>query len=808
MVLANPEYISSFNQLSPNALEYNIVGFDTEDNSDGTPVSFAFWDGGKNTKDGYYYTTCVKDAENFILNYPETTIFIAHNLEYDINNLCMHNNFKYIDEEIKTPTLVKATLIGSKNYFMNSHSFFFGPLSKMGDVVGEPKLSGDEQNVFNPKYVITDAKIVYLYMTELQRQLNKDYGIRIRTTIGSTAMAIYRTCFMENKKQVTYNNPELLRAYYGGRTEIFYKGIIKGPIKVVDINSSYPNVMQKYEFPDTSTLNKSSIKTHKFGVGKFTVRVDPSIHIPVLPYKSPEGKLFFPVGEFTGYWTYQEIRYAEKFGTEIIIEHDGVGTNKGCRPFKSYMDYHYNMREKDKVKIKEITNIQNKTPIDLINLNVAQMGSTKNKYFQNTLYGKFCQHKANGLLCRRPQTSKQLEFKMNGMEFNHTRIGPFHEYKQTEDTPAKTANYLWGIYTTSYARIELHKHIANVHDNGGIVLYCDTDSVMYSGDLPEGTLDLGPKLGQLEYETTNDGREFFDMALFRQAKGYLICNYTGKTKKGLKELEIVKSACKGVPTEFAYDFILRNMASFDKPMKQREYFISAYAKNSTIKRKVGLNVWDTVEKKMNLEYIKRIGQGITRPVNSNEIEALEINVRGATVETFEENLKDFGFSINRKEPKKIFTKCTIPKGWKRSYKWEMDVEKKLKSRKIIYLKTIHFDNLEDDTTWFSGYIKGIRNDKFSEYLEIELTQFEGDILPFNGLKAWINVKTFNKLFLLKKYSKDLVNTLVTVTKIDDEEIKIEAIQNNTPVDFKELSKEKEKQQKQKLIDYLNKKGKI
>jgi hypothetical protein len=138
----------------------------------------------------------------------------------------------------------------------------------------------------------------------------------------------------------------------------------------------------------------------------------------------------------------------------------------------------------------------------------------------------------------------------------------------------------------------------------------------------------------------------------------------------------------------------------------------------------------------------------------------------------------------------------------------MDVEKKLKSRKIIYLKTIHFDNLEDDTTWFSGYIKGIRNDKFSEYLEIELTQFEGDILPFNGLKAWINVKTFNKLFLLKKYSKDLVNTLVTVTKIDDEEIKIEAIQNNTPVDFKELSKEKEKQQKQKLIDYLNKKGKI
>jgi hypothetical protein len=804
-MLADPQFKASFPALTPQPYEYNIIGFDTEDNSAGEVMSFSFYDGGLCAGEKkFYYTTNVNDALRFVLEYPESSMFVAHNLEYDINNLFKECNFKYIDEEIRTPKMIKVTLLGSKNFFYNSNAFFFSSLAKMGEVVGLPKLEGEEQDRFNPNYVIRDSQIVYEYMTRLQKTINSNYNMRLRPTIGSLSMALYRTHFMQTKKQPTYNNPELLKAYYGGRTEIFYKGIVKGPIRIPDINSSYPNVMYKYEFPDTGTLTKSSIYTHKFGIGKFKIHVPEDTFLPVLPYKSPEGKLFFPVGTFTGYWTYAEVNTAIKYGAKILKEYDGVGTNRGCRPFKEFVENSYNPRQEAKKLIKKLEKLKKRTPAEETQLLIAKMDSEEKKGVLNNLYGKFAQHRSNGVLVRRPLTEAQIEKKIKG-EYVHSRLGPFHEYKSTEDNPAPTANYMWGIYVTSYARLELYKHLYKVHSAGGTLLYCDTDSIMYSGDIPKGTLDLGSELGQLEYETVKDGQSSFDMALFRQAKGYLICNETGKKKKGKKELEIVKVACKGVPTAHAYDFILRNMASFDKPMRQREYFISAYAKKSTLKRELGLNVWDTVEKHMNLEYIKRLGEGVTRPVNVDEIDALEENIKGATVETYEEKVKDFGYSIIRKEPAKVFTKVKIPKGWNKHHKLDDEFESKLNSKRMVLLKALYFRSLPDDTVWFSGYVESIHKNKFGEYMQLRLTQFEGEILSFCTLRAMINVSIFKKLKILKDL-ENIKDTLITVLKIDDEETKIEAVQNDKPIDFKELTKKERGKQDEKLIKFLIKKG--
>lgn len=799
-MLYDPQFKGSFSTLEAKPFKYNIVGFDTEDNSAGEVISYAFYDGGTNTgKEKFYYTTNNEDALRFILEYPETSMFVAHNLEYDVNNIFKQTDFKYIDEQIRTPKLIKATLLGSKNFFYNSNAFFFSSLKEMGKIVGLPKLDGDEQDRFNPNYVVRDAEIVYTYMSRLQDSIDKNYGMRLRATVGSLSMAVYRTHFMQSKKQVTYNNPELLKAYYGGRTEIFYKGIMTDKIRIPDINSSYPNVMYRKEFPDTGTLTKSSIKTHKFGVGKFKVRVPKDTFVPVLPYRSSEGKLFFPVGTFTGYWTYQEVRTAVEHGTKIIKEYDGVGTNRGVRPFKDFVNHFYTERQDCKKIIKIAKNE--------LKLLTAKMRSEELKYILNNLYGKFAQHRSNGVLVRRPLTEAQIERKIKG-EYNETRIGPFHEYKAKNDTPALTANYMWGIYITCYARLELFKHLITVHKFGGTLLYCDTDSIMYSGFISDNTLNIGSELGQLEYETADDGTSEFDMALFRQAKGYLICNLTGKKKKGLKEVKIVKVACKGVPTAHAYDFILRNFASFDKPMRQREYFVSAGAKNSKIKRALGINVWDEVHKRMNLEYIKRHGEGVTKPVNVRDIPALEENVRGGTVQTYERTIKEFGYDIIRKEPTQVFTKCKIPKGWNKKEKWEKKIEADLSSKQVILLKAIHFHNLPDDTVWFSGYVQKVMKIKtYGHFLELRLTQFEGDILNFCTLKARISVKLFNKLKLLTSL-ENIEGTLITVIKIDDEETKIECVKDNELINFNELKGNEKEKDNLKLLKYLEKKGKI
>lgn len=798
-MLADPQFKGAFSSLDPKPYEYNIIGFDTEDNSAGDVISYAFYDDGLHTgKDKFYYTTNNQDALKFILEYPETSMFVAHNLEYDINNVFKGTDFKYIDEEIRTPKMIKVTLLGSRNFFYNSNAYFFSSLKKMGDVIGLPKLKGEQQDRFNPNYVIRDAHIVYKYMSELQKNIIDNYGMRLRSTVGSLSMAVYRTHFMSGKKQQTYNNPELLKAYYGGRTEIFYKGIVKGPIRIPDLNSSYPNVMYRYRFPDTGTLTKSSIKTHEFGIGKFKVKVPVKTFVPVLPYKSPENKLFFPVGTFTGYWTYQEVREAVKQSAKILKEYDGVGTNRGVTPFKKFVGHFYGERQ----DYKKIINID-KDPLCVLK---AKMRSEELKYILNNLYGKFCQHKSSGILVRRPLTIGQIEQKIKG-EYNEKRIGPFYEYKAKEDAPAITANYMWGIYVTSYARLELHKHLLAVYNGGGTILYCDTDSIMYSGTIPDNTLDIGTELGQVEYELGPDGSDTFGMALFRQSKGYLICNLTGKKKNGLAELEIVKLACKGVPTDYAYDFILHNLAVFDKPMRQREYFISAGAKKSHLTRALGINVWDEVQKKMNLEYIKRSGDTITSPVNVDDISALEENAKGAVVQTYEQTVKQFGYSIIRKKPAQIFTKVKIPKGWNKKHAWEKKAEYDLSSKRMVLLKAIHFHNLPEDTVWFSGYIQKTVKLKYGTFIELRLTQFEGNILDFCSLKARINLKVFNQLKLLTNL-KNIEGTLITVVKINDEMTKVEAIKDNNLVNFAELKQKEDANEDLKLLNYLEKKGKI
>lgn len=42
--------------------------------------------------------------------------------------------------------------------------------------------------------------------------------------------------------------------------------------------------------------------------------------------------------------------------------------------------------------------------------------------------------------------------------------------------------YQYAVWTTSLARFELHRGLWNVHSQGGLCLYCDTDSVKYIGD--------------------------------------------------------------------------------------------------------------------------------------------------------------------------------------------------------------------------------------------------------------------------------------------------------------------------------------
>jgi len=695
----------SFSTIESNLKEYPIIGFDSEDDSKGTPLLFTFYGDFKKKK---FMTRHWDEALDFIYSIEEPTIFVAHNLEYDVANLFKAEDYLMVEELIYASRLLKVSLYGTKHFMINSLCFFAGTLKKMGEFIGLEKYDG---HALDEKYAMRDAEIVYTFMKKFQKKLVSDIGVNLGITIGQMAMSTYRRSYMLDKTQTTYNSPNCLKAYYGGRVEIFHKGAVKD-ISVSDINSCYPYVMKNRVYPDTSNIEPSSIDTHEFGIGKFKVNVPDSVHIPVLPYKSGDSRLFFPTGTFTGWWTYAEVRHAVENGAEILKEYEGEGTNSGCRPFKNFIGEFYDRRLVSKKILK-------KDP----NNSQASFDSLFYKLWQNNLYGKWCQWRPGAVMTRDPWPDWKLNKWIDNPEFKTCKIGPFYSYTVPKIEPPKTANFLWGIYVTSYARIYLHQAINNIHNAGHTVLYCDTDSVMYQRGKATIPLEFSQELGDWD-------KEDYDLGVFRQAKGYLLCNKTGKN------YEIEKVACKGVPTHLAYDFIIDGMAHVMKPMRLKEALIRTHADvnkgDEEFLKDIGENIWTQVTKEMRSIYIKRLGEnGPTRPVNVKEIPALEACAIQDKI-SIKQELKDNEIQIKKPVHKNAFENTVVPAGYFEGKRKNAPDGGLYLSQKIFRLTKGQCIELRKGDIWFVGHILQAGREKSGHgYYKLFLENFKGKKVPVN-----------------------------------------------------------------------------
>jgi hypothetical protein len=758
-------YKSSFNKLKSKVYKKPIIGFDSEDDSKGTPTLFAFYGDFKKAGKNSYWTKHWEESLDFILeDVTEPSIFVAHNLEYDIANLFKGQDYVMIEEMVYSSGLLKVTIYGVQHIFINSSSFFKGSLKKMGDLVGVKKKDG---HALDTDYVCVDAQIVYKFMKDFQDIAVDEFDINLGITLGQMSMNTYRRHYMQKDTQVTYNSPLCLDSYYGGRVEIFYRGTIEN-VNVIDINSSYPYNMREFAYPDPNSMEPSKIGTHEYGIGVFTVLVPPMM-APPLPYRGESGRLYFPIGEFTGCWTYTEVRYAQGLGVKIVKEHVGEGTNIGVFPFREFMDDNYEKRQVAKAAGNEV--------YDLIQ-----------KLKMNNLYGKWCQRNAGNLLTRDKIPFWKIEKFINHPDFKTSKIGPFYSYKIPKIEPPKTACFIWGTYVTSYARIHLHKGIQKVVDKGYTPIYCDTDSIMYS--TPKKTdkppLKISKKLGDWDIEK-------FDLGVFRVPKGYLLCN-----KKG-KNYEIEKVACKGVPTHLAYDFILKGLAMVQKPMRFKEALITlnskAHAGDEEFLKDVGVNVWKDIEKQMRSLDIKRKGgAGPTKALDASEIPAIELQTKVENANIEEETLKKY--PIKKKQTKaNKFKNTIIPKDWFLDLADKKEIISLNSSQKVKVLNPNQCEGMVEGEVWFKGTIIGsyFSNQEISHY-KIFIKNFKGKkrgVSFLGGLKKSfihiftgpINLNNKNiEIILLKKY-------------IDGEPFKIKVNISNSKLKGFDFEEEKESEEK-------------
>jgi hypothetical protein len=554
-------------------------------------------------------------------------------------------------------------------------------------------------------------------------------------------MDVYRRAFMPFKKLQSYNHTRCLNAFYGGRVEMFFKGLCKGPIKVVDFNSCYPFVMENRDYPDTSTLELGSIEKLKHGIGRFTVLVPEDCFIPPLPWRSPGGRLFFPTGMFTGWWTFEEVRKAVSLGTKIVREWEGIGTNVSMRPFGGFVQHFYTDREQAKKKLKEDPHDEG-----------ALFRSFYDKAMMNNCFGKLIMHKPGNTMTRTPLPDSFLE---KNPDIKRLRHGPFWSYTIPRQKPPPTANYMWGLYITSYARQHLLDHLYQVKSGGGQLIYCDTDSIMYTGDVKG--LKIGTALGELSEET-------FDLGVFRQSKGYLLCNHHASTLADkMAEYRVEKVACKGVGTSYALDFIVKGMTYVLKPIRLKEALIriSAGKSKSTgrLGREMGINVWDEVRREMLAIYIKRKGdEGVTQPVNVSEVALLEEHTK-ETAPSFENMLAPYRLEAKEK-PSTAFLDVRIPPGW-----FDDGVKApRMEATSVIHrLSAREVESLSPGECWVAGVIQAQEAGKYGQNYRIAISTYLDSPCASENMVGVIPMRYFSRL----DGNLDLIGKKVAMYLVDD-----------------------------------------
>lgn len=316
------------------------------------------------------------------------------------------------------------------------------------------------------EYLEYDCKGLYEVIDQFYR-LDMLSGVGHKMTTSSLAMTVFRLKYLKDTilyKLPTEKEDFVRQAYYGGRVEIFK--MIAENVREYDVNSMYVSAMLNplpmgskgswttgYDFSNSDTV----------GFLECDVECPDSLHIPVLPFKTPEGKLIFPTGTWQGVYFSEEVKEALKHGYSIKVNRALIF------PASTYL--------------KEYA--QDTWTIRLANPGKNPVNITA-KLLGNGLYGKFAQARERAMLMH-------LDFE-EGCKNGYTCVFPEYNLWKVptySDSPAILPYISAAI--TSYSRIALHRFLMLKPDK---VVYCDTDSVFIEGE----QLPHGEGLGELKFE--------------------------------------------------------------------------------------------------------------------------------------------------------------------------------------------------------------------------------------------------------------------------------------------------------------------
>lgn len=453
-----------------------------------------------------------KEMQDFILtnrNLYNSRVY-ASNLGFDFLGLFGNefNNLSKFSYIIRGSEFINISYSKNNINFGDTFNFLKMSVKNLGKIINIPKLNTPSFLGKKPKnetekkiletYNIRDSYVTFKFMEFLQNGFN-DLGTSLKYTIASTSLNLFKNKYLKTWiQQPDLDDIKIMyNAYYGGRTEIFYRGLIKN-VYLYDINSLYPYVMKKYEYPNPNTLfkpknfNKENIIKYD-GISFVSLFCPLNIDYPLLPYRRDE-KLIFPTGFINGWYSNVELRKSFDLGYKLLKIHKQILYKSNFKIFDNYISDLYKKRLKYK---EENNNLQIVYKIALNSLygKFAQKLNQSEIYFVNNQEDKNkvnefiktnIERKNKGLDIRYYiDTPDKRLIKKSGVIYEEPRL--YYVVDLENSQYPKFINPILSLYITAYARLELYNWFEKIFSKNGKVFYCDTDSVITNIKLPESS---------------------------------------------------------------------------------------------------------------------------------------------------------------------------------------------------------------------------------------------------------------------------------------------------------------------------------
>lgn len=414
-------------------------------------------------------------------------------------------------------------------------------------------------------YLEQDCRALYQAVSTFQKLVTDKLKGELGITAPSTAMLLFRRNFLGRGKTPAMvpqhrHFPKckskecggclhafMRRGYYGGRVEVFRP---KGSgLSYFDVNSSYPRAMLESMPAGARVVRKGpEVKSQRdfdrldlgnVGFVECTVEIPRTCYLPPLPYREEKtGKLLFPVGRFSGVWSYEELKLLRHplVRGRIVSVVQSVWITRSTL-FFDFVKTLYPYRDK--------TSAQYDEGLALIA-----------KLMMNSLYGKF------GMIEER----REIRLLRPGDAMPEGATLPilfgdnnFEEDSGEEDLQSRViyvdkvvrAPYIIpqiSAHITALGRVRLWNFMAGILERKKKLYYCDTDSLLTD----DHQIPSSSELGELKNEFPGEKLRVVAMG----PKMYMLSKrkpFLGEHTKDCRDPKVCKGcsrdklAMKGIP---------------------------------------------------------------------------------------------------------------------------------------------------------------------------------------------------------------------------------------------------------------------